>query len=31
MAADATYKLPVDNTKIQWDDPDYLKPHPKAP
>jgi uncharacterized protein (DUF2235 family) len=31
MAADVTYKLAVDHARIQWDDPDYLKPHPKAP
>jgi len=31
MTADPTYKLPVDQAGVQWDDPDYQKPHPKAP
>ena len=31
MNSDPTYKVTVDQARIQWDDPDYLKPHPKAP
>jgi uncharacterized protein (DUF2235 family) len=31
MTADPTYKLPVDPGAVEWDDPEYQKPHPSAP
>ena len=31
MTADPTYKLPVDQAGVQWDDPDYQNPIRRRP
>lgn len=31
MTADPAYKVPADLGRVQWDDPDWLQPHPHAP